>query len=404
VLSSSLAVQEPPSAPTRPGPLVMLRGSREAAPDSFSRHPASNAARGLPSREGDTVGVAVIGLGDWGPNLLRVLAENPDAEVRWICDLDRERLAEYHRRYPAARVTTRLGRVLADPGVEAVIIATPVYTHYEMAAEALGAGKHVFVENPLAHSSDLADDLAQMARARDRVLMCGHTFVYSPPVRAVKRMVEARTLGEIYCISSSRVNSEVRQRDVSVIWDLGPHDFSILLYWLSEMPTAVRALGRDSIVKGIADVAFVTLSFASGIVANIELSRLAPSKLRRTVLVGREQMAIYDDSPSEPVRLLDPGVACRDPETFGEYHPSYRTGNVLSPQVETYEPLGLELADFVDAVRANGRMEFHTTLARSVVRIVEAADRSLAAGGDEVAVDHAGLAAQATSRPALALA
>jgi predicted dehydrogenase len=301
-------------------------------------------------------------------------------------------------------VTTRLERVLADPGVEAVIIATPVYTHYEISAQVLRAGKHAFVEKPLAPSSELADDLAQMARARDRIVMCGHTFVYSPPVRAVKRMLEAGTLGEIYFISSSRVNLGLHQRDVSVIWDLGPHDFSILLYWLSEMPTSVRALGRDSIVKGIADVAFVTLRFASGIVANIELSWLAPSKLRRTVLVGSERMVIYDDTAAEPVRLFDQGVVYRDPETFGEYHLSYRSGDILSPRVETYEPLGLELADFVNAVRANNRMEFHTTLARSVVRIVEAADRSLKEGGDEVTVDQAGLAPQVESRPELALA
>src|SRR5262249_25262097 len=154
------------------------------------------------------------------------------------------------------------------------------------AAQALDAGKHVFVEKPLAPSSELADDLAELAAEGGRTLMCGHTFVYSPPVRAVKRMLEAGTLGDIYFISSSRVNLGLHQRDISVIWDLGPHDFSILLYWLSELPTSVRAVGRDSVVKGIADVAFVTMTFGSGIVANVELSWLAPSKLRRTVVVG----------------------------------------------------------------------------------------------------------------------
>ena len=397
-------MQEPPSSPTPPAPLVMLPGYREAGAASSSPRAASTVGRELESGGGDPVGLAVVGLGYWGPNLLRVIAENPDAEVRWICDLDPDRLAKYHRRYPAARVTTRLEQVLGESGVEAVIIATPVYTHYEMAAQVLMAGKHAFVEKPLAPSSELADDLAQMACARDRIVMCGHTFVYSPPVRAVKRMLEAGALGEIYFVSSSRVNLGLHQRDVSVIWDLGPHDFSILLYWLSEMPTSVRALGRDSIVKGIADVAFVTLSFASGIVANIELSWLAPSKLRRTVLVGSDRMVIYDDSAAEPVRLFDQGVVYRDPETFGEYHLSYRSGDILSPRIETYEPLGLELADFVSAIRANDRMEFHSTLARSVIRIVEAADRSLTAGGGEVTVDQAGLAPQVTPRPEFALA
>jgi predicted dehydrogenase len=335
------------------------------------------------------VGIAVIGLGYWGPNLLRVISENPDAEVRWVCDLDPERLAKQRRRFPSARATTRIERVLDDPEVEAVLIATPVHTHYELASRAVEAGKHVFVEKPLAPSSELADDLARFARDRRRILMCGHTFVYSPPVRAIKRMLEAGTLGDIYFISSSRVNLGLHQRDVSVIWDLGPHDFSVLLYWLSEMPTSVRAVGRDSIVKGIADVAFVTLTFASGIVANVELSWLAPSKLRRTVMVGSDRMVIYDDGASEPVRVFDRGVVYRDPETFGEYHLSYRSGDILSPKIDSYEPLSLELGDFVRAIRAGDMMEFNTALARSVVRLVEAADSSLRAGGGEVCLESA---------------
>jgi len=342
-----------------------------------------------PAPTTNEVGVAIVGLGYWGPNLLRVLGDNLDASVRWMCDLDPERLGNFRRRYPDARVTTRIERVLADPEVDAVIIATPVHTHYDLAARALAAGKHVLVEKPLAPSSELADALADMAAAQERILMCGHTFLYSPPVRAVKRMISEGKLGDIYFISSSRVNLGLHQRDVSVVWDLGPHDFSILLYWLSEMPTSVRAVGRDSIVKGIADVAFVTLTFASGIVANIELSWLAPSKLRRTVLVGSERMAIYEDGAPEPVRLFDRGVIYRDPKTFGEYHLSYRSGDVISPKIESYEPLGLELVDFVGAIRAGERMEYHTEIARSVVRLVEAADRSLQQGGPEVAVGQA---------------
>jgi predicted dehydrogenase len=354
----------------------VLRPGGNAAPVDRRVQPAGQVV--------DSTGVAVVGLGYWGPNLLRVLADNPDVEVRWICDLDRERLTRFKRRYPSARITKRLDRVLDDPRVDAVIIATPVYTHYDLAARALKAGKHVFVEKPLAPSSELADDLAEMASDRGSILMCGHTFIYSPPVRAIKQMLEAGTLGDIYFISSSRVNLGLHQRDVSVIWDLGPHDFSILLFWLNEMPISVRAIGRDSIVKGIADVAFVTLNFTSGVIANVELSWLAPSKLRRTVLVGSERMVIYDDGASEPVRLFDSGVVYRDPETFGEYHLSYRSGDILSPRIESHEPLGLELADFVTSIRTKQSMGFHTGLARGVVRIVEAADRSLRDGGREV--------------------
>jgi predicted dehydrogenase len=348
--------------------------------------PAQASASGVEN----PVRVAVIGLGYWGPNLLRVLGENVDVEIAWICDLDRDRLAQQRRRFPEARLTRQVESVLNDPTVDAVVIATPVNTHYELALQSLIAGKHTFVEKPLAPSTELADRLVETAADRERILMCGHTFIYSPPVRAVKRLLEAGTLGDVYFISSSRVNLGLHQRDVSVIWDLGPHDFSILLYWLSELPTVIRAVGRDSIVKGIADVAFITMTFESGIVANIELSWLAPSKLRRTVLVGSERMVTYDDGAPEPVRIFDRGVVYRDPATFGEYHLSYRSGDIRSPKIESFEPLGLELGDFVRAVASGERMEFHTALARSVVRMVEAADQSLRTGREVVLDESAG--------------
>jgi predicted dehydrogenase len=368
----------------------MLKAAALAAQDEF---PAA-----------EPVGVAVIGLGYWGPNLLRVLADKPEVEVRWICDLDRERLHRAKRRYPGVRMTRRLDRALADPAVEAVIIATPVRTHYAVAAQALAAGKHVFVEKPLAPSTELADQLLAMARERERIIVCGHTFIYSPPVRAIKRMLEAGSLGDVYFVSSSRVNLGLHQRDVSVLWDLGPHDFSILLYWLNEIPSSMRAVGRDSIVKGIADVAFVTMTFASGIVANVELSWLAPSKLRRTVVVGSERMVTYDDGAVEPVRVFDSGVVYRDPETFGEYHLSYRSGDIVSPKIESHEPLGLELGDFMTAIRSGASMDFHTALAHSVVRMVEAADQSLLMGGREVLLGHSELNGRTAPHPALATA
>ena len=342
-------------------------------------------------RPGPPTRVAVVGLGYWGPNLIRVLVEQSDVELAWICDLDGDRLEQYRRRYPSAQSTTQYRNVLADPNVDAVVIATPVPTHYELAAQALLAGKHTFVEKPLADSAALADDLVEIAGDHDRVLMCGHTFVYSPPVRAIKGLLESGAIGDLYFISASRVNLGLHQRDVSVIWDLAPHDFSILLYWLGELPVSIRAVGRASIVKGIVDVAFITLAFASGMIVNCEFSWLAPSKLRRTVLVGSEKMVVYDDGASEPVRVFDRGVVYRDPATFGEYHLSYRSGDILSPKIDSYEPLGRELGDFVSATRQGIRAEFNTALARSVVRMVEAADRSLALGGKAVEVDHSGV-------------
>jgi predicted dehydrogenase len=330
--------------------------------------------------------VGLIGLGYWGPNLLRVLSEHPSVQTKWICDLDPQRLARFGRRYPTCARTAEVDHLFNDPELDAVLIATPVSTHFELAARSLEAGKHTFVEKPLARTAREADQLLEIADAEDRVLMCGHTFLYSPPVRAVKELLDAGQLGDVFFVSSSRVNLGRHKPDISVVWDLGPHDFSILLYWLEEVPKSVRAVGRDSIVPGIPDVAFITMTYPSGIVANVELSWLAPSKLRRTVLVGSKKMVVYDDGSSEPVRVFDHGVVYRDPETFGEYHLSYRTGDILSPNVETYEPLGKEIGDFAAAIVDGREMAASAPLARDVVRLMEAADLSLQGGGTEIEV------------------
>lgn len=332
----------------------------------------------------------VVGLGYWGPNILRVLAELPDVEVAWICDLDADRLNRYASRYPAIRATADFDNLIEDPSVDAVVIATPVFTHFELASRSLRAGKHTFVEKPLAPSADQARELVRLASEQEVELMCGHTFVYSPPVRAVKELIDRDELGEIYFVSSSRVNLGLHQPDVSVIWDLGPHDFSILLYWLEERPVSVRAVGRDSIVPGIPDVAFVSLAYDSGLIANVELSWLAPSKLRRTVIVGSRKMVVYDDGAGEPVRVFDHGVVLEDPESFGEYQLSYRTGDILSPKVETYEPLAREFADFAEAIRTGRETVATPALARDVVMLAEAADESLKRGGAPVAIRSGG--------------
>jgi predicted dehydrogenase len=332
---------------------------------------------------------AVVGLGYWGPNLLRVLLDDDAVLVRWICDLDAARLARCARRCPGIRATSCVDDVLCDPEVDAVVFATPVFTHVDLCTRSLQHGKHTFVEKPLATSAAAADELVRLARAHRRVLMCGHTFLYSPAVNAVKKMLDERALGEVYFVSASRVNLGLHQRDTSVIWDLGPHDFSILLHWLGERPESVRATGRDSIVKGVADVAFVTMRFPSGIVAQVELSWLSPSKLRRTVVVGSEKMVVYEDGAPEPIRLFDHGVVYSDPETFGEYHLSYRTGDILAPKIDGSEPLGIELRHFRGAIADGDELPYHTSLARDVVAITEAASRSLDAGGAEMQVEHA---------------
>ncbi len=338
----------------------------------------------------DPLVFGVVGLGYWGPNILRALAEMPLVQVKWICDLDEQRLERFGRRYPACDRSVDVDVLFEDPSVDAIVIATPVFTHFELASNALSAGKHVFVEKPLAPSTEMASDLLRLADSQEVALMCGHTFVYSPPVRAIKGLLDVDALGEVFFVSSNRVNLGLHQRDISVVWDLGPHDFSILLYLLGEMPRKVRAVGRDSIVPGIPDVAFVTLTYESGIVANVELSWLAPSKLRRTVIVGSQKMVVYDDGTAEPVRIFDHGVVYRDPETFGQYHLSYRTGDILSPNIATHEPLVEELDDFVSAIRFGHEPESSPSLARQVVELAEAADESLRRGGEEIGVGRSG--------------
>jgi len=326
------------------------------------------------------IGVAIVGLGYWGPNHVRVLQESEQAVLRWICDTDQRRVDRLGSRTPAA-ATNDLDHVLCDPRTDAVIIATPVSTHYELARRSLEAGKHVLVEKPLAGTAEEADRLIELADDRGLAIMCGHTFLFSPPVIAIREMIERGDLGEIYFISSSRVNLGLHQRDVSVLWDLAPHDYSILLHWLSEPPESVSAIGRDSIVEGTPDVAFATLSFPNGLLANVELSWLAPSKLRRTVLVGSEKMVVYDDTSAEQVRVFDHGVVYQDPESFGEFQLSYRTGDILSPKLGTEEPLAVQLAAFLAAIEQGRAPEDHTRLARNVVELVEASEHSLKNGG-----------------------
>jgi predicted dehydrogenase len=331
----------------------------------------------------DAPNVAVVGLGYWGPNLLRVLVERSDVRVRWICDSELAPLERYGRRYPAVLATRDIEEILGDPDLDGVLLATPVFTHYELARRCLEAGKHTFVEKPLAPSTFQAGELIGFAENHDLALMCGHTFLYSPSVRAVRALIEAGDLGDLYFVSSSRVNLGLHQRDVSVIWDLGPHDFSILLYWLDVVPTSIRATGRASILPGIVDVAFVTMEFGSGVIANVELSWLAPSKLRRTVVVGSKRMVVYDDGSVEPIKIYDRGVDYKDPETFGEYQLSYRSGDILSPMLSGEEPLSLQVGEFVRAMRTRDADQ-HLDLARDVVRLAEAADASLRSGGGVV--------------------
>lgn len=332
---------------------------------------------------------AVVGLGYWGPNLVRVLHELPGTSLVAVHDTRSEAMAKITDRYPRVRAVEWFEEILEDDDIDAVAIATPVSTHHELAEAALESGKHVFVEKPLAASTEQAESLIDVANRQQRVLMPGHTFLYSPPVTLGRKLIRSGELGDIYFITTSRVNLGLHQRDASVVWDLGPHDFSILLYWLEELPVRISALSRGCIVPETPDVAFIDLEFASGTIAHVELSWLAPSKLRRTAIVGSRKMVVYDDTSSEPIRIFDSGADLRDPETFGEFRLTYRTGDIVSPRVEVTEPLQLELADFVQAIRTGKQPRSDMRLGADVVRIIEAVDRSLQEGGAPLSVDPA---------------
>jgi len=322
---------------------------------------------------------AVVGLGYWGPNLVRVLHEIPEAEVVYACDLEPKQLKKVGARYPVVSLTTDYDKILADDSVDAVLIATKIGSHHALAEAALKAGKHVFVEKPMAASSEQALELIELAERRGLTLMPGHTFLYSPPVDKCRELIQSGELGEIYFISMSRVNLGKHQPDVSVIWDLGPHDFSILGYWLEETPVRVSAICRSCIVESIPDVAFIDLEYPSGTIANVELSWLAPSKLRRTTIVGSRKMIVYDDTSNEPVRVFDSGVNTPDPATFGEFRITYRVGDILSPNIEAVEPLQSELADFCTAIRLGSKPRSSARLGLDVVELIEAIDASIQA-------------------------
>ncbi len=330
--------------------------------------------------------VAVVGLGYWGPNRLRALIDIDGVDVTWICDRDASRFAKLSNRHPTLRATTDIDELLADDELDAIVLATPVFTHHSLASAALRAGKHVFVEKPLAASSGEANDLFAIAAECDRTLMCGHTFLYSPAVRRIKQILDAGELGDLHFISSSRTNLGPYRSDVSVLFDLGPHDFSMLIHWLGQMPERVSAIGRDVISPGVQDVAFVDLTFPDGMLAHAEMSWLAPSKLRRTVIVGSRKMLVYEDGTPEPLRIFDSGIEVGDTSDFGEYQLSYRSGDIISLRVEATEPITAELIDVRDAIATGAEPVRDRTMALDVIRTVEAAEASLAAGGEVVSV------------------
>jgi predicted dehydrogenase len=323
----------------------------------------------------ESVRVGLAGLGYWGPNLARNFDDLPGAELAWLADVDEARLARYGARFPAARTTTRFDDLLEDESVDAVVIATPVSTHADLARGALRAGKHVFVEKPLALSASEAEELVAIAAERGLALMPGHLLLYHPGVRKLREIVESGELGRLLCVYGNRQNLGKIRRDENVLWSLGAHDLSVVLDLVGEEPAEVWARGESFLNPGVEDIVFAYLRFPSGVVAHLHLSWLDPHKMRKITVVGDQKMAVFDDMELDrKVTVYDKGP--QEPaDTYGEW--LTRTGDIWSPKIANDEPLRLECEHFLALARGETDSAHARGNGVAVVRTLEELQRSL---------------------------
>ncbi|MGD9047610.1 MAG: Gfo/Idh/MocA family oxidoreductase [Anaerolineae bacterium] len=335
--------------------------------------------------------VGVIGCGYWGPNLIRNFVELSSANLVAVADLRADRREYINSRYPGVKTTDDYWD-LFSMSLDAVVVATPPPTHFQIARTCLEKNLHVLVEKPLTLSSENALALIELAEERRLTLMVGHTFEYNAAVRALKDLVASGELGEIRYVDAVRVNLGLYQRDLDVVWDLAPHDISILLYLFDSDPVLVSAQGADCVFKGKHDIAYLNLEFPNGILAHVRLSWLDPCKVRRITVVGSRKMVVYDDVENlEKIRIYDKGVEAPPyTDTYADFQCSYRYGNVVIPNISFVEPLRVECEHFINCIaRGNRPMSCGLTGLR-VVRVLEAAERSLYSGGMPEAISWDG--------------
>ena len=335
------------------------------------------------------IGIAVVGYGYWGPNLVRNFWETPGARVVSVCDLRPERLGGVQARYPAVEITGNYDEVLADPRVDVVAVATPVSSHFELARRALSAGKHVFIEKPMTTTTAQAVRLLEIADERGLVVGVDHTFIYTGAIRKMRELVEKGELGEIYYYDSTRVNLGMFQHDVNVIWDLAPHDLSIIDHLIGLEPELVVATGGAHL-NSLADVAYITLSFPRNIIAHVNVNWLSPVKVRTTLVGGQRKMLVWDDlQPAEKVRVYDKGVNVSTERGVYQLLVSYRSGDMWAPRLEETEALQLETRYFLDCIATGQRPLNDGRAGLRVVRMLEAADQSLKRHREVVFTPHA---------------
>jgi predicted dehydrogenase len=317
--------------------------------------------------------VGVVGLNYWGPNLARNFDEL--AELAWICDLDQDLLARQAVRYRGAQATTSYDELLADDTLDAIVVATPVPTHYALAKQALVAGKHVFVEKPPAMRAAEMDELVELAAARDRVLMPGHLLLYHPGILKLKELIDSGELGDVLCVYGNRQNLGIVRTNENALWSLGVHDLSVILYLLDEDPEVAVAYGRDFLTPGVEDVVFCYLRFPSGKIAHMHLSWLDPHKMRKLTVVGREKMVVFDDMELERKVTVYEKSPWKRAETYGEWQT--RSGDIFIPKIATDEPLRLECTHFLELIDGNGERARVAKDGARVVRALEMLTNSL---------------------------
>ncbi len=330
--------------------------------------------------------VAVIGYGYWGPNLVRNFMELPTSTVHTVCDLQPERLELAKRRFPAIHTTTTIADVFGNPEIDAVAIATPVSSHFDLAMRALEAGKHVMVEKPLASTSKQANILVDEAAKRNRVLMVDHTFVYTGAIRKIREMIDAGDIGDAYYFDSVRVNLGLFQHDVSVLWDLAVHDLSIIDYlFASKKPRAVSATGISHVQGAPENVAYLTLFFEDNFIAHVHVNWLSPVKVRQILVGGSKKMIVFDDVvPSEKIKVYDKGIEITTRESIYQTLISYRTGDMWAPKLDMTEALALEMRHFAECCQTGATPITSGKAGARIVRILEAAEESLKSHGQPV--------------------
>ena len=339
----------------------------------------------------ERINIGVVGCGYWGPNLLRNFRGLAECEAKVICDLDIKRLNHLQTLYPGIELSTDFQELVMRSDLDALVIATSAKSHYAMAKQSLLAGKHTFIEKPMATSAAECDELIHLAAARGLTLMVGHTFLYSAPVRRIKEIIDSGEIGEIRYISARRLNLGLFQRSINVTWDLAPHDISIILYVTGMLPRTVNCQGNSHVTKGIEDVTNLCMNFDKGVFATIHNSWLDPRKVREMTIVGSRQMIVYDDvHPLEKVRIYD--VRVETPahyDTFAEFHFSYHYGDSHIPFIKQEEPLKVECQHFLNCIRTGQRPITDGVHGAEVVRVLDAASHSLKQHGGSVAVESA---------------